>query len=67
MGQAVSDPGVPSTAQNILLLKQELGEEQFAALFDGVEPKSEEIVDQSLRTIARVGRKMCAKKASTGG
>jgi tetratricopeptide (TPR) repeat protein len=67
VGQAVSDPGVPSTEQNILLLKQELAEEQFAALLHGVEPKSEEIVKRSLRTIARVGRTVCAKKASTGG
>ena len=67
VGQAISDPRVPSTEANILLLNQQLGEEQFAALLQRVEPKKEEIVDRSLRTIARVGRKMCAKKASTGG
>jgi tetratricopeptide (TPR) repeat protein len=67
VGRAVSDQRVDSTQQNILLLNQQLGDKEFAALLPRVDGRKEDIVARSLRTIARLGRTVCPENASAGG
>jgi hypothetical protein len=52
VGQSISDPRVGSTQESIAELRQQLGEQEFAGLFQRVEPNKERIVQEMLQTIA---------------
>src|SRR4030042_1158670 len=54
VGQAISDPRVGSTQESIAELRQQLGEQEFAGLFQRVEPNKERIVQEMLQTIAQI-------------